>query len=119
MTELLPCPFCGQPGYLDSYVAASGMDVWTVGCSTAKIDYYDDDAPVRVCHMNPCTAGIMSRAQAIEWWNTRHTGEQKPEGMSRSQSRRIAIQTDLPEFVYVYAESAAKYETLSCSKSPN
>src|SRR5690349_7960223 len=105
MTELLPCPQCRVMPRFISGTQRDGKYVAVVmpQCDCASVKWADSDE------------------EAITWWNAlpRHTGEQRPEGMSRSQSRRIAIQTDLPEFVYVYAESAAKYETLSCSKSPN
>ena len=62
MTELLPCPFCGGEAELKpTYdLDADEIDGWFAWCCTAND-----------CTTHPMTNDYLTRAEAIEAWNTR------------------------------------------------
>ncbi len=62
--ELLPCPFCGGPGYLCQIPSASGGDrfIWIAKCSA------EEGCGVEFL-------GCSRKVDAIKEWNTRDTAE--------------------------------------------
>src|SRR5689334_17060884 len=86
MTELKPCRFCGGEPKVIEY---GGEDyLCSVFC--------------RRCDL--VTPWNNSKDEAVTKWNTRHTGEQRPEGV--------------PEVIYHVVLRSARYETAYYTEEP-